>query len=317
MTLLLNKSVCERVNGRQNITVGADPRGPRQQLPRSRAALPRGGAAAAAAARRTGSPAAPTGSYAPGAAAALRVPERYQPCCPRSTTPPSPPYRLGVTCHARSLSPRPSRHRKDSRAAGKVAFPSTSSLAPAGANEARAPRSPVPLCSAGGGWPRLPSAARSRRSGKLARAMAPGQPSCELTPPRASRATEPLRADRGDPVPQAGSRTHPRPAALRPAAPGRVSKGTRGERTGSAGGLPGRTKPGATARGRGAGCHRLPAALAAAGRSRGGRRGPRCGSGRVVPGQQTPVSRRTRRHARKTGTCPPTGRGTRRNGRSR
>lgn len=60
---------------------------------------------------------------------------------------------------------------------------------PGRAGEARAPRSPVPLCGGGGGdgdWPRLPSAASSRSSGKLSRAMAPGQP----TRPAAGRPAE-------------------------------------------------------------------------------------------------------------------------------
>lgn len=197
VTLPLDKSVCVRVDGEEragdrSVTGGAD------QLP---ARYPAGTSAPAPAGRPL---LGGVGARSPGQR--LRSRRRRSPPRPGRWTsggaPAALPRRVpstgwGLTCHARPPSPGPSRHHKDSRAGGKVASPSTSSAAPAGASEGRAPRSPVPLCGGGGGWPRLPSAARSRRSGKLSRAMAPGQPSCWPVPSRDSQASEPPPSGRG------------------------------------------------------------------------------------------------------------------------
>lgn len=102
-------------------------------------------------------------------------------------------------------------------------------------------RSPVPLCGGGGGdgdWPRLPSAASSRSSARLSRAMAPtraAHPSRRGTASRVSRSRRQRRAAPGAPGREQESRTHPcppahtpRPAAAPRAAGQRAGLGTEG-----------------------------------------------------------------------------------------
>lgn len=243
-----------------------------------------------AAPRRGGRPRPPPRAALPAPRQPSSARPGYQRRCPGSAPPPSPLHRLGVTRHARRLSPRPSRHHKDSGAGGGAASPSTSSAAPAGASEARAPRSPylsvAAAAAAAGLGCRAPPAARGAAnlpvpwllSSRAAGSSGPG-PARRVSRRRPREERRPRCPGQGaGHTPAPPRRSPPRRAGPRPRGPPR-------RQSEGAAGLPGTVNPAAAAEGGDRGCRRLPAALAAAGRAPGGRRDPRLGSGQVGPGE--------------------------------
>ncbi|XP_010573342.1 PREDICTED: collagen alpha-1(I) chain-like [Haliaeetus leucocephalus] len=234
--------------------------------------------------------------------------------CPGSVPPPSPLWRLGVTCHARRLSPRPSRHHKGSGAGGGAASPSTSSAAPAGASEARAPRSPylsVAAAAAAGLGCRAPPAARGAAnlpvpwllSSRAAGSYGPG-PARRVSRRRPREERRPRCPGQGaGHTPAPPRRSPPRRAGPRPRGPPRRQSergrwAPRGGEAGSHGGRRGQRLPQAPRGARG-------------GRARTGRPpGPgfRGRPGRAGRGKRPPLgARRTRRAARALRTAAAAG----------